>query len=681
MPVTHLGRWRGQAPWLLWGASFLTTMVGLQLFVANGTAREQPLQPAVAVAMGLAYPWIGAVLSSAGSSKRLGWLYSLGGLVGLSFFLEQYATYTLIHSARAPGAVWAAWAGTWLWAPGSLSVVTLALLLFPDGRPPSSRWRPVVVGVMGWIAATTVLAALAPGVLASYPAGNPVGVGWLPPDVSSAMAAVCVLLLAPLCLGAVLARCRHSVGQGRAQLRWFAGAAAVTVLTPFLGILVPLGLPLAAFQALGALSVLALPFGVAVAIARLRLFDLGISDTTRLIDRSVVSVAVVCLLLPTYGLAVLVLDVPTLAAAVAALAVYPPLRRQIRNVVERTRSASRAHFALLELGRRLEKTVAPDRVLPESVESLAEALDLSYVAIEVRDVDGGTLAAEVRGDVRADAEVFPLMHQGQVVGRLAVASSNGDGRLVSDDRQLLHRLCGQLGVAAYGVRQTAALQRTKERLVTVHEEEKARVRRAHHDGIKPALSGVICELDAVLNMCGDSEDGQAGLLRRVARQVASAKAMVGSVTTDIRRLGEDRGPLQLDELGLVGALRHHVARFALPPTDLILNVHAPDDLKGLPTEMEVSVFLLVCEAVENVRKHARASRCDVVLALEDGFLHVEVRDNGVGLEPGHQQGVGMSSMEARVEELEGDFAVHSSPGHGVRLCADLPLPRRAAAQE
>ena len=673
MPRRHLRHMREGAPWLLWGASFLVTTIGLHLYVTNGNAEEQPLYPAVAVAMGLAYPWAGAVISSARASDRLGWLFSAGLLVGLSFFLEQYATYALSHVGSAPGAVWAAWAGSWLWAPGTLSAVTLVVLLFPDGRPPSPRWKPVAVAVVAWIGATSAFAALAPGAMASYPADNPVGIGWLP-DVSSAgMAAICVLVLGPICFCGLVGRYRRAAGPSRAQLRWFTRSAAVAVFTPFLGILVYLGLPLVAYQPLGTLSVLALPVGVAVAILKLRLGDLGISETTRLVDRSIVAVAVVAVLLPTYWLLV-ILGVPAVVGAGAIAATYLPLRRQLRRLVGRNRSASRAHSALLELGRRLERTVAPDRVLPESVDTLAEALDLSYVAIEVRDVDGGVLAVEGRGDVRADAEVFLLMHQNEIVGRLAVASSNADGLLAPDDRLLLEQLCGQLGVAAYSVRQTVALQRTKERLVTVHEEEKTQLRRAHHDGIKPALSGVICELDAVLNICRDPEDEQAAVLRRVAKHVASTKAMVGSISTDIRRLGDDRGPLQLDELGLVRALRHHVAKFSLPPTDLILNVHAPDDLKGLPTEVEVSVFLLVCEAVENVRKHSGASRCDIVLALGDGFLHVEVTDNGAGLRPGHQPGVGMSSMEARVEDLEGEFSVRSRPGDGVHLRADLPLP-------
>lgn len=668
----HLRHIRDGAPWLLWGASFLVTTIGLHLYLTNGNAEEQPLYPAVAFAMGLAYPWAGAVISSARASNRLGWLFSAGSLVGLSFFLEQYATYTLSHVDSAPGAVWAAWAGTWLWAPGSLSAVTLVVLLFPDGRPPSPRWNPVVVTVVLWIAATSAFAALAPGAMASYPAGNPLDVGWLP-DVSSALAAVCVLALGPVCFGALVWRYRRSAGQRRAQLRWFTRAAAVTVFTPFLGILVPRGLPLMAYQSLGTLSVLALPVGAAVAILKLHLVDLGISERTRLVDRAMVAVVVVAVLFPISWLLV-ILGVPPLFGAGAIAAAFLPLRRQIRRLVARTRSASRAHSTLLELGRRLEKTVAPNRVLPESVDTLAEALDLSYVAIEVRDVDGGVLAVEGRGDVRAGAEVFLLMHQNEVVGRLAVASSNGDGLLAPDDRLLLEQLCGQLGVAAHSVRQTVALQRTKERLVTVHEEEKTQLRRAHHDGIKPALSGVICELDAVLNICGDPDDEQAAVLRRVARHVDSTKAMVDSISIDIRRLGDDRGPVQLDELGLVRALRHHVAKFSVPPTDLILNVHAPDDLKGLPTEVEVSVFLLVCEAVENARKHSRASRCDIVLALGDGFLHVEVTDNGVGLRPDHQAGVGMSSMEARVEDLEGELSVRSRPGEGVRLRADLPLP-------
>ena len=154
-------------------------------------------------------------------------------------------------------------------------------------------------------------------------------------------------------------------------------------------------------------------------------------------------------------------------------------------------------------------------------------------------------------------------------------------------------------------------------------------------------------------------------------QAESAKGKISWSRADPRRLIDHQGPRSLDEFGLVGAVRHHVATLGLQPSPLVVTVDAMTDMRGLPTDVEVGAFLIICEAVENVRRHAGARRCTISLSVDEHWLNLEVRDDGRGLAHTARYGVGLSSMEARAEELSGDLCVESSPGAGTLVRARI----------
>ena len=101
-------------------------------------------------------------------------------------------------------------------------------------------------------------------------------------------------------------------------------------------------------------------------------------------------------------------------------------------------------------------------------------------------------------------------------------------------------------------------------------------------------------------------------------------------------------------------------------------VEAPVDLGRLPAATEVAAYRIAQEALENVRKHARARSCTVVVTRDDGQLEVEVRDDGVGVGPGHRIGVGLLAMLERAAELGGTCSVEAGPGPGTSVRARLP---------
>lgn len=292
--------------------------------------------------------------------------------------------------------------------------------------------------------------------------------------------------------------------------------------------------------------------------------------------------------------------------------------------------------------------------------------------MEVGDGDH-VIAAEVRGELREGAESLPLVSGNRVVGRLAWAPQRVEEPLGPGERRLLEDIAGQLAVAVYALMQTSELQRAKERLVTERETERARWRDAHHDRVKPALSGIVCQLEAIRNNCRALE-GRPGMeLAAVKEQVEVVKTDVWSVKADLDRLGDDRCPRRLDELGLVDAVRHHAASFGLPPSPLVVSVDAPEALVGLPTDVEVASFLIVCEALENVRKHADARRCRIVLSIDGDQLSIEVSDDGRGLPPDFETGVGIPSMRKRAVDLDGELEIASVPERGTQVLARFPM--------
>ena len=147
-----------------------------------------------------------------------------------------------------------------------------------------------------------------------------------------------------------------------------------------------------------------------------------------------------------------------------------------------------------------------------------------------------------------------------------------------------------------------------------------------HDGLGPALVGLVLGLGtAQARSAGDPD-----LQRLLGRRAADAQRAV----TDLRCLVYGLRPAALEELGLPGSLRHEVGRVRCAVPALAVSLELPGDgLAGLPAAVEEACYRIVTEALTNVARHARATRCTVAVHVDHG-LHIDVRDNGVGLPGG-----------------------------------------------
>ncbi len=210
------------------------------------------------------------------------------------------------------------------------------------------------------------------------------------------------------------------------------------------------------------------------------------------------------------------------------------------------------------------------------------------------------------------------------------------------------------------------LQRSRERLVSAREEERRRLRRDLHDGLGPQLASLTMTAEAARDLIATDPERADELLGGVMERAQDA-------VSDVRRLVYGLRPPALDALGLLAALRAHAANH----TDggIRVTLKAPEELPPLPAAVEVAVYRIVMEALNNVVSHAEARNCEVLISLDDraGILTLEVSDNGRGIEEDHKLGVGLSSMRERAEELGGSCVVAPASAGGTRVKARLPL--------
>lgn len=329
-------------PWAIFAVATLMSVTGIVLLVLapDGAIRAGNSLPLQALFAGIlvVFGLVGAVVASRLPSNPIGWLFlalaALDGVFELSF---GYASYALADPP--PTVPWAAWVSNWT-GPLSPPFLIAALLLFPDGRPPTSRWQWILwlSGAIGVLVLGRY--ALAPGPIGEFPSlQNPAGLDgarWLADVPAESLYAVGLAGAA----AALAVRFRRSHGVERQQVKWLAFAASVIVGFLVVG---------SVFTALGedSDSVLAgfvfaaclcgVPIAAGMAILRHRLYDIDL-----VIRRTLAYGGVTALLATTYlglvllaGLAVGDSDIAVAASTLAVAALFRPALARIQAAVDR----------------------------------------------------------------------------------------------------------------------------------------------------------------------------------------------------------------------------------------------------------------------------------------------------------------------------------------------------------
>jgi signal transduction histidine kinase len=299
------------------------------------------------------------------------------------------------------------------------------------------------------------------------------------------------------------------------------------------------------------------------------------------------------------------------------------------------------------------------------IETIAQTLKLPYVAIALQVGEQWKVQAET-GRLSASPETFPLVYQGQSTGQLWVSRRAPNEDFNTADRLLLTNIARQAGAVAYSVRLNAALQQSRQQLVTAREEERRRLRRDLHDGLGPQLASQTLTIDAIGRLLETNPEKAADLLEHLETQSQVA-------IQDIRRLVYQLRPPALDELGLVGALREGVKQYGQIANRIEI-MATPNPLPLLPAAIEVAVYRIAQEAITNVIRHAEATSCRVSIAAHDHHLDLIIVDDGKGYPVDFHFGVGLNSMRERAEELAGTIHFENQAQGGAKVQVWLALP-------
>jgi hypothetical protein len=298
----------------------------------------------LSLAIVLTFSVVGAIVASRHPRNTIGWLFCAIGLaVGFNGLAGGYAEYWLVsgRGSRSLGET-AAWFGSWAWT-AQLVAMTFLLLLFPNGRLPSPRWRPVAwlagLGQGGFV----VGYALDAGPLEDFPQiVNPYGID--SPVVSVVGVAGGLVVVTSMVASAVslIVRARHVGRVERQQIKWLTYGGAVVVGTSLVASAIAIWSVTVSILIIN-LALLGLPLFTGIAIVRHRLYDIDL-----IINRTLVYGSLTAILLGVYFCAVTVTQtlfrtltgqeqLPQLVVVASTLviaALFNPLRRRIQSLID-----------------------------------------------------------------------------------------------------------------------------------------------------------------------------------------------------------------------------------------------------------------------------------------------------------------------------------------------------------
>jgi signal transduction histidine kinase len=646
----------------------------------------------------LGVPVVGFVLASRRPANRLGWLFLGAGLgLGLSFFSTQYAQHALVAVPGSwPAARAVAWFANWIWAI-PYALLAFVFLLFPTGQLRSPRWRVAAWSVAGAnTLAVADLIAYATRIwgrpFVSYtPSSNP-------PDVNAAI--VLMIVAAAVGVAAVVVRFTHSSGEERLQLKWFAAAALLVIITIIPSFLTDWLI----FVLLASLALLCLWVAVGIAVLKYRLggIDIVISKAVLYGSLAVFITAVYAGLVVGVGALAGGRDSPlvaALAAAVVAIA-FQPVRQRAGRLANRVVYGRRAtpYQVLSDFAQRIGVTYAAEDVLPQMAQIVAAGTGAERVVVWLRADDelrpeassDGSTAAPPPVDappvdappadappadrlppdrLPVDGEAMPpvpgvdlsvpVLHQGELLGAILVRMPK-DEPLRPAGEQLVADVASQAGLVLSNAALVGDLRASRQRLVAAQDEARRRLERNIHDGAQQDLVA----LGIKIRLAGLTVD----------EDPAEAKEMLGELQADasgalenLRDLARGIYPPLLADLGLVAALNAQADKSPVPVT-----VDA-DGIGRFGQDTEAAVYFCCLEALQNIAKYARASSARICLRAQNGILRFTVSDDGAGYDARHTPlGSGQRNMADRLAALGGRLEVRSAPGQGTTITAQLP---------
>jgi len=712
-------------PRFRYGLAGLVVVTSVGLYVVStilaGSNNSAPdsnwlLTPLPRLLLGSLYGIVGALILVRRPDNRIGWLFcALGLLWPLESVAQQYAQRGLLTAPGSlPGAAVMAWLQSWLlWLfwPGS---VVYLLLLFPTGAPPSRRWWPVA-GATALFAITMVVESLvSPGPYNDVMRSNGVISYWFPatnpfafqplhnllllPDTLARMGTYALILVAAV---AAIRRFRRSTSVERQQLKWLAYAGAVI----FVGVLVLITSRQQVGQVDTGLDIIlvgtliGIPAAAGIAILRYHLYDIDLVINKTLLFGAMAAFITLVYVAIVVGIGHVVgtggkpnLGLSILATALVAVA-FQPVRERVQRLANRLVYGKRAspYEVLSQFSQRIAGTYSSEEVLPRMARVLGQGTGASRADVWMRLGDAIAPAASwPSGDspapsrvaiigqqlppVPGTSRIVPVGHQGELLGALSINKRPGEA-LTPVEEKLLADLAAQAGLVLESVRlttelhdrlmeisgQAVELRASRQRIVATQDAERRRLERNIHDGAQQNLVALTVKLRLATNLAKRDPE-------RARDSVRALKDESDQALRTLRALARGIYPPLLREQGLVAAIRAEAEKMPVPS-----NVVA-DHLDRFAPDVEAAVYFVCLEALQNVTKHAKASRVEIKLRSSNSALSFDVTDDGLGFDVTKDTaGSGLRNMADRIEAMGGQLEIRSSAHQGTTVSGLVPI--------
>jgi signal transduction histidine kinase len=622
-------------------------------------------------AMSVAFASTGAIIAVRVSDNAVGRLFLLIGLlIAIGLLGYQYAAYGLTRPGGVPGMTTAVWLSNPVSQPAA-ALIGLSLMLFPDGRLVSPRWRPAAV--LCWVAAVllSVPSLLEPGSLPAPFASlsNPLGIAGLRGSTIAAQMLGWVLAVVGIGLGAASLALgwRRSRGEVRQQLKLVLAVGAVVGAAATLDLLTWFPWPHGGLSVrIGIVGLLLVVFVVAVGVAvtRYRLYDVDVA-----IERTAVYGALTFLLAVAWAVTAVALGTAlgsgsrwvTAGATLVVAVAFRPLRAALQDLVDRR--FSRARYEAVQRVSEFLERLRSGQAAPEEIEPLLREL-LSDPDLEMRfflpesEVYVDTAGMPVHDDPTDTRVRTPVLRAGAPV---AMVLHRPTGPQHPDPLVTLVEAGGlAIEIARLRVelrRQLAEVQASRARIVAAGNAERRRIERDLHDGAQQRLVSIGLRLRHAQHELGSGQPARAD------ETLEQAVTELTLAIDGLRELAHGLPPAQLDA-GLDPALHELAVRAPLP-----VRVHTTPE--RFSVGLEAAAYFVACEGLTNAIKHSGAT--GVVLSAErtNGQLIIQVTDDGVGGAV-DKLGGGLHGLHDRVAAHGGSLHVESTPEKGTILTAELP---------
>jgi signal transduction histidine kinase len=685
--MNHQATARNPAP-LAWGLGILN-LVLLGGLIAIAILNRESLSEfladsSTAIVSALVFSFTGGVIASRHPRNPVAWL-----MLGLPLFdivssaTHDYARHALVIAPGSwPGGDLASWIASWTWVP-LVVMGALLLMLLPNGRPVSRRWR--------WLIYVTLAegALILVGFMATWPLrgvrmlGQIETLPGLPAITRIAAASGFVLMLIFLAgIASMIVRFVRSRGEERQQLKWITFGVAVLGLTIMVGISFGGDLPVI----VDAVAILILTAAIAIAILKYRLYDIDLVINKTLVYGSMAAFITAVYVAIVVGIGRAIGSDRNIALSIVATAVvavaFQPVRERVQRFANRVVYGKRAtpYEVLSEFSGGMSHTVATEDLLPRMARIVAEGTGAARADVWLRlgpdlvreaswpqtnaQVPSVVPANEGPGPTVEDADAaVPVRHQGELLGVIGIKKSPGEA-VTPTETKLLEDLASQAGLVLRNVRLIEELRTSRQRLVTAQDEERRRLERDLHDGAQQRLVAISLGLRMARGLVDAEEDAALG------ERLDQASEELTRALGELREFARGIHPAILTERGLVPAL-HSLAERSTVPATVDANLEA-----RLPAPVEATAYFVVSEALANVAKYSKATAVSVRAGATDGVLAVEVIDDGIGgADP--SRGSGLRGLADRVAAVDGTLKVESPPGKGTRLTVRIPVPAMA----